>query len=147
MKLTPLEAFAQNVEREGFVEDDHQKHAVAQLQSIYDELTRNSPPSRGLLSRVFPRRRVEPPVRGLYLWGGVGRGKTYLMDCMLPLLSRGALFVSPAEIQGAVAGHVVGVLEVEPEAEVRDPETLELPLLNAGATDSLAFPLEDELDR
>ena len=33
-------------------------------------------------------------------------GKTYLMDCMLPLLSRGALFVSPAEIQGAVAGYM-----------------------------------------
>jgi len=33
-------------------------------------------------------------------------GKTYLMDCMLPLLSRGALFVTPAEIQGAVADHM-----------------------------------------
>ena len=33
-------------------------------------------------------------------------GKTYQMDCMLPLLSRGALFVSPAEIQGAVADHM-----------------------------------------
>jgi hypothetical protein len=33
-------------------------------------------------------------------------GKTYLMDCMLPLLSRGALFVSPAEVQGAVADHM-----------------------------------------
>ena len=33
-------------------------------------------------------------------------GKNYLMDCMLPLLSRGALFVTPAEIQGAVAGHM-----------------------------------------
>jgi hypothetical protein len=33
-------------------------------------------------------------------------GKTYLMDCMLPLLSRGGLFVSPAEIQGAVAGYM-----------------------------------------
>jgi hypothetical protein len=33
-------------------------------------------------------------------------GKTYLMDCMLPLLSRGTLFVSPVEIQGAVAGYM-----------------------------------------
>ena len=33
-------------------------------------------------------------------------GKTYLMDCMLPLLSRSALFVTPAEIQGAVADHM-----------------------------------------
>lgn len=33
-------------------------------------------------------------------------GKTYRMDCMLPLLSRRAIFVSPAEIQGAVAEHM-----------------------------------------
>jgi len=33
-------------------------------------------------------------------------GKTYLMNCMLPLLSRGALFVTPTEIQGAVADHM-----------------------------------------
>jgi hypothetical protein len=33
-------------------------------------------------------------------------GKTYRMDCMLPLLSQGALFVSPAEVQGAVAGYM-----------------------------------------
>ena len=33
-------------------------------------------------------------------------GKSYLMNCMLPLLSRGALFVTPAEIQGAVGGYM-----------------------------------------
>jgi hypothetical protein len=33
-------------------------------------------------------------------------GKTYLMDCMLPLLSRSALFVTPAEIQGAVGSYM-----------------------------------------
>jgi hypothetical protein len=33
-------------------------------------------------------------------------GKTYRMDCMLPLLSRGARFVTPAEIQSAVGGYM-----------------------------------------
>jgi hypothetical protein len=33
-------------------------------------------------------------------------GKIYLMDCMLPLLSRGARFVTPAEVRGAVADHM-----------------------------------------
>jgi hypothetical protein len=33
-------------------------------------------------------------------------GNSYKMDCMLPLLSAGALFVSPAEIQSAVAGYM-----------------------------------------
>ena len=32
----------------------------------------------GLLARIFRRR--EPPICGVYLWGGVGRGKSMLMD-------------------------------------------------------------------
>jgi len=48
---------------------------------------------------------VDISVTGFHLKEGAS-GKTYLMDCMLPLLSRGTLFVSPAEIQGAVAGYM-----------------------------------------
>lgn len=33
-------------------------------------------------------------------------GKRYRMNCMLPMPSRGADFVTPAEIQGAVGGHM-----------------------------------------
>jgi hypothetical protein len=33
-------------------------------------------------------------------------GNTYKMDCMLPLLSGGAHFVTPAEIRGAVTGYM-----------------------------------------
>ncbi len=38
--------------------------------------------SRGL----FGRKKERPQVDGLYLWGGVGRGKTYLMDCFFDAL-------------------------------------------------------------
>ena len=35
-------------------------------------------PSPGLLGRLFGK--AQPPPRGLYIWGGVGRGKSMLMD-------------------------------------------------------------------
>ena len=57
------------------------------LQTVYDELVANplsdkpAEASNGFFSRLFQR--PETPVKkvkGLYLWGGVGRGKTLLTD-------------------------------------------------------------------
>jgi hypothetical protein len=48
---------------------------------------------------------VDVSITGFQLQQGPP-GKTYRMDCMLPLLSSGAMFVSPAEIQSAVAGYM-----------------------------------------
>ena len=85
----------------------------------YCELSVGAATADGVLIRegVFTVSRVTYDERGIGA-GGVdisitgfhlqeaSSGKTYLMDCMLPLLSRGALFVTPAEIQGAVADHM-----------------------------------------
>jgi hypothetical protein len=48
---------------------------------------------------------VDISLTGFQLREGAS-GKTYKMDCMLPLLSGGGLFVSPVEIQSAVAGYM-----------------------------------------
>ncbi len=55
--------------------DSHQLTALAALQRVMDELDQEPP--RGLRRWL---RRAPPAVKGVYLWGGVGRGKTWLMD-------------------------------------------------------------------
>jgi cell division protein ZapE len=60
----------------GFTLDSAQIKVVGHLQRLHEELVRSEQAGYSLLS-VFTR---ESAVRGLYLWGGVGRGKSFLMD-------------------------------------------------------------------
>jgi cell division protein ZapE len=67
-------AYADLVKAGELKPDPAQARAVAAL----DRLAASINPSGGLLSRLFARRRDDPA--GVYLWGGVGRGKSMLMD-------------------------------------------------------------------
>ena len=69
------------VSRRGFKPDDAQRAAVARLQRLYDELVAFKRKRSGPLKRAFDRSigHSSPP-KGVYLWGGVGRGKSFLMD-------------------------------------------------------------------
>jgi len=60
----------------GYQLDAAQLHASNELDRLYRDLIRQNG-QRGLLQRLFRR---ASPVCGVYLWGGVGRGKTFLMD-------------------------------------------------------------------
>ena len=73
--LTPAEAHARNVLR-GLNDDPVQAALAERLTALRSELIAAGEVRNGLV-RLFRRR---APVRGLYLWGGVGRGKTYLLD-------------------------------------------------------------------
>ena len=77
----PLALYRRRVERGELAADAAQQKAAAALQRLYDDLTRGDAPARGWRRRVarLAGRSIEP-VRGLYLWGSVGRGKTLLMD-------------------------------------------------------------------
>ncbi len=81
---SPLERYEQDLTREDFVEDPAQRQAVEKLDALYRELVAAERDERRVsgLQRAWRRWRghTPEPVRGLYLWGGVGRGKTYLVD-------------------------------------------------------------------
>lgn len=86
--LSPTSRYLQALQDKSHQPDDVQREAVSRLDAIYQELTakRAEPPQeqglKAAFSKLLGKRPIAPPapVRGLYMWGGVGRGKTWLMD-------------------------------------------------------------------
>ena len=81
---TPWELYQADLERDDFSYDAAQEMAVKHLQRLFDDLVtaEKERSSQGALSKLtakFSRKKTEPE-KGLYFWGGVGRGKTYLVD-------------------------------------------------------------------
>ena len=93
----PRARYQADLARKGFVADPAQARAVEHLEALHarlDPLTRTGLVPTIATPAALPTRwlrrwwrtpsgAVATPTapRGLYLWGGVGRGKTYLMDC------------------------------------------------------------------
>ncbi len=86
---TPWERYQQDLQREGFNYDPAQEMAVRHLQDLYDRLVKAweadqaAEHAGGLVAKfksAFKGRHTRTLEKGLYFWGGVGRGKTYLMD-------------------------------------------------------------------
>src|SRR5437016_4675351 len=84
----PAEIYRRSLERRGFASDPAQRRAVERLQQLYEEWSAYKARRSTALRRLV----VRPPLpRGVYLWGGVGRGKSFLMDSFflsLPLVRK-----------------------------------------------------------
>ena len=82
------EYYQQELAKRGYKADEAQVRAVARLQQSY-ELWSSYKMAR---SNSFKRLINRPDIpRGVYLWGGVGRGKSFLMDgfySVVPLLRK-----------------------------------------------------------
>ena len=85
MSLSPLERYKRDLQRPDFRHDPAQEIAVNHLQHLYEQLVAvwQEEKKQSAFSNFFKRFTGDSSrelVRGLYFWGGVGRGKTYLMD-------------------------------------------------------------------
>jgi cell division protein ZapE len=71
------ELYRNALERRGYVADPAQQRAVERLQQLYEEWVAYKARRGNAITKLL----VRPPLpRGVYLWGGVGRGKSFLMD-------------------------------------------------------------------
>lgn len=85
------EAYEVSLSREGHVRDPGQVAVIKKLAALQRRIESPGARERRWL-RWLPARfsTRTPVVRGLYLWGGVGRGKTFLMDLFHDSLNIGA---------------------------------------------------------
>ncbi len=73
-------AYDASLRREGHVEDPAQLEIIAHFEDLQTRLLAEPSRKRGLRALLKGAHGNWPAVRGLYIWGGVGRGKTFLMD-------------------------------------------------------------------
>ena len=72
-----ISLYRQHLEKRGFLPDPSQQRAVERLQKLYEEWSAYKRKRSSALKRLV----VKPALpKGVYLWGAVGRGKSFLMD-------------------------------------------------------------------
>jgi len=76
--MSVVDTFERTLAARGFEAGPSQQRAAVRLQRLCDEWTEYKSRRSNAVSRLLVR---SPIPRGVYLWGGVGRGKSFLMDC------------------------------------------------------------------
>lgn len=78
--LGPQKQYELLIEQGEIQFDAAQEEAVGHLQSLFEQLKRRPVKNKGLITRWLGHSGPSSQIKGLYFWGGVGRGKTFLMD-------------------------------------------------------------------
>ncbi|CAN5534549.1 cell division protein ZapE [soil metagenome] len=76
--MSVTELYHQTLAERGYVSDAAQLNAVAVLQRCEDEWVAYKSQRANRIAKIL---RHPPLPRGVYMFGGVGRGKSFLMDC------------------------------------------------------------------
>ncbi len=85
---TPLQRYHKDISNGLMVPDEAQFIAVKHLQCLFDRILLNQaiqPSAFEKVMQLLVKKNIHP-ITGIYFWGGVGRGKTYLMDAFYDCL-------------------------------------------------------------
>lgn len=78
--MTPIEYYRQQITA-GIIEKDDEQQAVMQmLETTYNDLLIRQKQRDSQVGKIRRKVKPRPPIRGLYVWGTVGVGKTFLLD-------------------------------------------------------------------
>ena len=83
--MKPSEKYQALLQQPEFTADPAQRDAIARLDELFQAIVDTRP--SGLLQRLFSSDSKWPAQTGIYFWGGVGRGKTLLMDLFYQALT------------------------------------------------------------
>lgn len=86
--LSPNQRYQVYLKQDGFIEDEAQHKAVLALEGVYQRLCEQwkEEANKSFFRRLLVKEKTGKPVQGVYMWGGVGRGKTFLMDLFFDAL-------------------------------------------------------------
>ena len=80
--MTPLDYYNEQCQKGVILQDPEQLIALISLQRAYDELIF----SHKKQTNIFSFLHRSHSIKGVYLWGGVGIGKTFMLDCFFNCL-------------------------------------------------------------
>ena len=81
--MNPLEKYQESLASGILIADPYQANAVKHTQRLFDEMVQQheETANSGLFKKLWLNN-AKKPIKGLYFWGDVGRGKTYLIDSL-----------------------------------------------------------------
>ena len=98
--MSVRQLYQQTLAERGYSADSAQLAAVASLERCENEWIEYKSRRRNALTKLLIRPEIP---RGVYMYGGVGRGKSFLMDCFfnaVPLKKSGMRIDAVSTIKG-----------------------------------------------